>query len=328
MCYNEYVSKLIKQEIKSDMTNELGNMTYKHAVNVVREYFVGKNKGTDLDDFIVDSLAEMKIYNLSEVYCRLNKNFEAGKLNRISNISVDKYDEHFIYKNAHLPDFPVFSYHTAESEGKKINQPVIIFMGSFPLSDNRWIAFTGGWHARGGKAVLTSLMQCGQVLGDLKVKIAGNENLAKAEFDMLQESMSARVEIYLDTFLALEKQEERNYRCFIDNMDKPRVNVYISRGDKQTVKILDKPVYLILRDDDLIDTNIKRYRRKGGTIQYCFSWIVRGHWRKLHNPETFGYGLTGERVQGKTYIKSYVKGDKNAPLIKRETHIVDRRKRA
>jgi len=50
----------------------------------------------------------------------------------------------------------------------------------------------------------------------------------------------------------------------------------------------------------------------GGTrsVDWSHQWVVRGHWRRLQNADTFGVSRTGERnVQGFTWVNSYVKGE-------------------
>ena len=71
---------------------------------------------------------------------------------------------------------------------------------------------------------------------------------------------------------------------------------------------------------------INKYKNPRGTIHYSFSWVVRGHYRRLHNPATMGYNRSGEKVmQGMTWVETYLKGDTNLPLLKRETIVIDKR---
>jgi hypothetical protein len=74
----------------------------------------------------------------------------------------------------------------------------------------------------------------------------------------------------------------------------------------------NRPTYIIL-DKDIKD--VRKYARKSDSkIEYSFSWIVRGHYRRLHNPESFGKDMFNRKIQGKTWIESYTKGDQNLPL--------------
>ena len=133
----------------------------------------------------------------------------------------------------------------------------------------------------------------------------------------------------LKIFGDIVDQEKHAYKCYVDEPEEVRTNYYRKlTGNRETIKTQDKPILLILVDDKDIESKINKYRNPRGHIEYAFSWVVRGHYRRLHNPETVGYDRNGEKcVQGMTWVDTYLKGDPNMPLLKRETIVIDKRKR-
>lgn len=132
----------------------------------------------------------------------------------------------------------------------------------------------------------------------------------------------------LDVFNCLENQEKQMFNCY---SEKPEGNKYIHMRNPKTKEVSKYPfksLFIILRNDNELSKKVQRITNSGRKIEYSFSWIVRGHWRNLHNPESIGKGISGEDVVGKTYIHSYLKGDKDAPLLKKETVVLDRRTHA
>lgn len=120
--------------------------------------------------------------------------------------------------------------------------------------------------------------------------------------------------------------KDKPLRCYVDEEDNGRNVYYRSPLTKKVTKVGNKPIILVLHNDSEADTKARAYKRLGGKIHYAFSWVVRGHYRKLHNPKTLGLDRNGERcVPGYTWIETYVKGDENAPLLKRERVVLDRR---
>lgn len=92
---------------------------------------------------------------------------------------------------------------------------------------------------------------------------------------------------------------------------------------KCITKAIDKPIVLVLKDTKNSGVVAKRHARRQGKIHYVFSWIVRGHYRRLTNPEHLGLDRTGKRcVLGFTWIEAYLKGDVDMPLLKRERKVV------
>lgn len=300
------------------MTNELGNIAYKYFTQELLHTW-GRQVPNDVLDFIIEITSNMKLYNLSDVHIRSAKRI-SSRLNEF----IDGRRQYTI-NNRTLPDFPVFSYNVLDG-----NPNVVHVVCGYPLDSNRYIYHTGMVNIRRKEASVVSTIKVTDVLGNLEVSIGEISiiNAPKPQEEQILSTVRINFEIFTETFNTLFKQEDRSFKCYTDSLNSPRINLYLKKSDKQVIKVADKPILIVLRDDEYLNNNIKRYRRKGGNIQFSFSWIVRGHWRKLHNPDSLGYGMMGERVEGMTYIKSYVKGDKNAPLIKREVCVLDRRTHA
>lgn len=78
--------------------------------------------------------------------------------------------------------------------------------------------------------------------------------------------------------------------------------------NKQVIKINDI-IYVGRRNDKTCIS------RNGRTLEYSHHFEVRGHWRKF---DGLGKNREGNRtVPGHTWVRSYEKGDKEAPLIKK-----------
>ena len=113
--------------------------------------------------------------------------------------------------------------------------------------------------------------------------------------------------------------KSQSCRCYVDTTEDTRTEYFRSPVNKKVTKLGNKPIILILNNDSEADKKAQRYKRRQGRIQYAFSWVVRGHYRKLHNPKSIGLDRNGKRcVQGATWIETYMKGDENLPLLRRE----------
>lgn len=122
----------------------------------------------------------------------------------------------------------------------------------------------------------------------------------------------------LHIFKSLTDRAENHLACYIDESADARA-AYFRAPSKKVTKVTDKPIVLILNKDKDMEKKVVKYRRTKGNIHYAFSWVVRGHYRKLHNPKSLGMDRNGKRcVQGMTWIETYMKGDENLPLLKRE----------
>ena len=83
--------------------------------------------------------------------------------------------------------------------------------------------------------------------------------------------------------------------------------------------ISSKPIYIYT--DRKVDIKIAQKYSRGNKVEHCICWPVRGHWRRLDDPKKRGKNVNGEYVvEGMTWVKPTVKGNKNAPL-KQRTYI-------
>ena len=127
--------------------------------------------------------------------------------------------------------------------------------------------------------------------------------------------------IILKTFKELTNKGD--YKCYVDTVESSRAAYFRSPLTKKVTKATDKPIILVLRDTKDSDVVARKHARRQGKIHYAFSWIVRGHYRRLTNPEHLGLDRTGKRcVPGFTWIETYLKGDVDMPLLKRERKVV------
>lgn len=88
---------------------------------------------------------------------------------------------------------------------------------------------------------------------------------------------------------------------------------------KGTLKVPARPIYIILDKEKHIKKNNYSYIHKQGKITYNFSFSVIGHWRKLSDENKIGKDKHGNyNIKGYTWVKSFIKGDKNLKLINKE----------
>lgn len=117
------------------------------------------------------------------------------------------------------------------------------------------------------------------------------------------------ITLVMEIFHRVNNTSKKQYNFYSeDTNEKPHYVNY--KGGKCVLS--NRPTYIIL-DKDIKE--VRKYARKSDSkLEYSFSWIVRGHYRRLQHHEHMGTDMFGKPVQGKTWIASYVKGDKNLPL--------------
>lgn len=158
-----------------------------------------------------------------------------------------------------------------------------------------------------------ALQRAGSILSEVDINAA--VACAVSEFKVI-----------LDIFNALTTTNSTEYACYIDEPNKPKHSYLRYNNRVPAIKMADKPIILVLRDNPQKESKVNIYKRRDGNIQYAFSWVVRGHYRKLHNPETIGKDRNGDlTVQGYTWVETYVKGNLDAPILKREHVVLDKR---
>ena len=132
--------------------------------------------------------------------------------------------------------------------------------------------------------------------------------------------------LLMKMFKDLTDKDKKQYRCYVDENDTKLSYYYRSPLNKKVTKAETKPIILVLNDTKDVERKVQEHRRKNGKIHYAFSWVVRGHYRRLHNPKSMGLDRNGVRcMPGVTWIETYMKGDENLPLLKRERIVIDKR---
>ena len=115
-----------------------------------------------------------------------------------------------------------------------------------------------------------------------------------------------------------------NQIILIDEVEKPKTRYYRLKLNKETIKISQKPIYIVLDEPK----HKKNYKHKdiikqGHKLTRCFSFPVIGHWRKLKDITHVGKDKHGNyNIQGYTWVTSFVKGNKDMPLIRKENIIL------
>ena len=118
-------------------------------------------------------------------------------------------------------------------------------------------------------------------------------------------------------------QKMHNQIILIDEVEKPKTRYYRLKLNKETIKISQKPIYIVLDEPK----HKKNYKHKdivtqGHKLTRCFSFPVMGHWRRLQNKSKIGKDKHGNyNIQGFTWVIPFIKGDKNMPIVRKE-HIV------
>ena len=119
-------------------------------------------------------------------------------------------------------------------------------------------------------------------------------------------------------------QKMHNQIILIDEVEKPKTKYYRLKLNKETIKISQKPIYIVLDEPK----HKKNYKHKdivtqGHKLTRCFSFPVIGHWRKLKDITHVGKDKHGNyNIQGYTWVTSFVKGNKDMPLIRKENIIL------
>lgn len=115
--------------------------------------------------------------------------------------------------------------------------------------------------------------------------------------------------------------EKLNKRIIL--IDEPITNKakYYRYKDKSkgSLKVNSRPIYIVLDEEK----RVKKYNYdkicRQGNLRRDFSFPVIGHWRKLNNNNHLGKDRQGNyNVKGYTWVKSFIKGDKNSKLTQKE----------
>ena len=338
-----------------ELSNKIFNEFVKYYLKNIKSY----TKGISHDN-IMEYLMSARIYNIADCHkdrvvsisqklndnnIRLNNVFTTAFNNKPTKLvrSLNTQEISWVIEDSKVlsVDHPVFVIVTVNRDTKMLKRSggLAEFVLVLPFS-NRAIIIQGIVMTNFQmKDVLAIQVECDELEGITKLTPKLSPSVIpdfNSSAESIEESnkyayllhVATSVGSVLDVFNCLENQEKRMFNCY---SEKPEGNKYIHMRNPKTEEVSKYPfksLFIILRNDNELSKKVQRITNSGRKIEYSFSWIVRGHWRNLHNPESIGKGISGEDVVGKTYIHSYLKGDKDAPLLKKETVVLDRRTHA
>lgn len=128
----------------------------------------------------------------------------------------------------------------------------------------------------------------------------------------------------LDIFDRIASRPSKSHE-FVDKVDVEATTDVSNKGKVIKDIDLNKPVVIMLSDENIGDLTIARRLARNGSevkrIQKC-SWMVAGHYRNYSNPNWKGRDRNGNLLIGKTWVKPYIKGDKNLPFRNSEVKVV------
>lgn len=299
------------------MSNEIGNNLFEgFTKKLIAE--LKKNRNTNIPEVIdgyIQNFNETKLFNLTDVMFNVSRK----EVYKVVNFNYDESNKILRAPVEYAPYIDsLFSY-------IKIANDNYVCLYLWRLSESRVIGYMYTFSLSGVEGLFSLPIEIdfAGVTVHLSPYIESFGSVSSNE--SLVQSVKMFMELIFSTFKALQDQEGPKYACYIDEPTKPR-SIYLRRDNKTPAwKIAEKPIILVLRDTPQRDKVAQKYRRKNGNIQYAFSWVVRGHYRKLHNPATVGKDRNGDKtIQGYTWVETYMKGD--GPVLKREHVVLDKRK--
>ena len=314
------------------MSNELGNLLYDITIKEIIKCCKNKEQKV-LANYVLEKIPSTQIFNITDVLfdsitndfgnggmdkwvwekCNIKTTLKGeGRVNMQS--SWTPYvDNVFVYAHTHNDMYYVGLFHRLDDEH------VVGFFGTVN-DDHKLTVFesiTIEVNALTGLEINYSHM-FESVSKYIKTQGITNPRQIKYLYDAMDICFLGFFSVTLKVFRDLTEKDNKSYKCYIDEIeDKP--NYYRSPLDKKVTKAEAKPIILILKNEKDIERKVQKHRSTKGKIHYAFSWVVRGHYRKLHNPNSMGMDRNGVRcMPGVTWIEAYMKGDENLPLLKRE----------
>lgn len=320
-----------------DCSNDLGNLFYRKTLQYVIKNATNKDQ-RQLVDYMLERSSAVQIYNVTDVLNGFLKN--AGEATPKSNgleafikattdidVSVNMEDCSCTFNYSWTP-YVDDLYIYAETNNELYYSLLI-----HRISDERIIMVFGTMTEEGKVTMMNTCVAEIKALGlhvhyanmrysvnDLVHELGIQNDHKKVQFmyDAIHVCLVSTLAFVLKMFHDLTDKSQ-SCRCYVDTTEDTRTEYFRSPVDKKVTKVGNKPIILILNNDSEADKKAQRYKRRQGRIQYAFSWVVRGHYRKLHNPKSIGLDRNGKRcVQGATWIETYMKGDENLPLLRRE----------
>lgn len=323
-----------------DCSNDLGNLFYRKTLQYVIKKASNKDQ-RQLVDYMLERSSAVQIYNVTDVLNGFIKKSEevASESEGLSafvksttgiDVSVNTEDCNCTFNYSWTPYVDDLYIYSETSNG--LYYSILIHR----ISDEH-IVIVFGTITREGEVTMmnTSTVEL-KALGlyvrygsirdsvhDLIYELGIQNDYRKVQYmyDAIHVCFVGTLSFILKMFHDLTDKSQ-SCRCYIDTTEDTRTEYFRSPVNKKVTKLGNKPIILILNNDSEADKKAHRYKRRQGRIQYAFSWVVRGHYRRLHNPKSMGLDRNGKRcVQGATWIETYMKGDENLPLLRRE-HVV------
>ena len=101
----------------------------------------------------------------------------------------------------------------------------------------------------------------------------------------------------------------------VDKPKNPNMYEYYNRKKAPAIKVPQRPIYYVLGEKNENVSNKYSKIRVTGSLEYSYSFHVRGHWRRI-DEKTYGKDRNGNyNVAGYTWVNEYMKGE--GELVKR-----------
>ena len=318
-------------------SNDLGNLFYRKTL----QYVIKKSSNKDqrqLVDYMLERSSAVQIYNVTDVLNGFIKKSEkvASESEGLSafvksstgiDVSVNTEDCNCTFNYSWTPYVDDLYIYSETNNGlyysilihRISDEHIVIVFGTITREGEVTMMNTSTVELK----ALGLYVQYGNIrdsVHDLIYGLGIQNDYRKVQYmyDAIHVCFIGTLSFILKMFHDLTDKSQ-SCRCYVDTTEDTRTEYFRSPVNKKVTKLGNKPIILILNNDSEADKKAQRYKRRQGRIQYAFSWVVRGHYRKLHNPKSIGLDRNGKRcVQGATWIETYMKGDENLPLLRRE----------
>ena len=320
-----------------DCSNDLGNLFYRKTLQYVIKKASNKDQ-RQLVDYMLERSSAVQIYNVTDVLNGFIKKSEkvASESEGLSafvksstgiDVSVNTEDCSCTFNYSWTPYVDDLYIYSETNNGlyysilihRISDEHIVIVFGTITREGEVTMMNTSTVELK----ALGLYVQYGNIrdsVHDLIYGLGVQNDYRKVQYmyDAIHVCFVGTLSFILKMFHDLTDKSQ-SCRCYVDTTEDTRTEYFRSPVNKKVTKLGNKPIILILNNDSEADKKAHRYKRRQGRIQYAFSWVVRGHYRKLHNPKSIGLDRNGKRcVQGATWIETYMKGDENLPLLRRE----------
>ena len=320
-----------------DCSNDLGNLFYRKTLQYVIKKASNKDQ-RQLVDYMLERSSAVQIYNVTDVLNGFIKKSEkvASESEGLSafiksttdiDVSVNTEDCSCTFNYFWTPYVDDLYIYSETNNGlyysilihRISDEHIVIVFGTITREGEVTMMNTSTVELK----ALGLYVQYGNIrdsVHDLIYELGIQNDYRKVQYmyDAIHVCFVGTLSFILKMFHDLTDKSQ-SCRCYVDTTEDTRTEYFRSPVNKKVTKLGNKPIILILSNDSEADKKAHRYKRRQGRIQYAFSWVVRGHYRKLHNPKSIGLDRNGKRcVQGATWIETYMKGDENLPLLRRE----------